>query len=175
MTIKNDQRNIDPNLGIADLLDRLAACWSALYMESLIDLWDADEPDPVYVAEELGDILIGLEDITFHLLRTASRLASARVTVREHWTKQLAPELALVVFISRWQFVRAETGSEAEAHSRVTGVCRRAPHGWRFIHYMEDSYHIPGERLEPGWGPFPPIPSERPSDAPRLRGAREET
>ena len=124
-----------------------------------IDLLDREEPDPVYVAQELGDILIGMEDVTFHLLRTAGRLSSAHIAVLAHWAKALAPDLALVVFICRWQFVRAETGVEAVTHSRVTAVCRRRADGWRFIHYMEDSYHIPAERREPGWGPFPAMSS----------------
>src|SRR5918994_7227555 len=100
----------DDTSGIAHLVERHAACWSALDMEGLIDLWDAEEPDLVYVAHELGDILVGLPDISFHLLRTAGRISSARVTIPGRWSRRLAENLGLTVFVCRWQFVRAETG-----------------------------------------------------------------
>jgi hypothetical protein len=109
----------------------------------------------VYVAHELGDMLVGIADISFHLLRTAARLSSARVTILGEWSRRLSADLAITVFICRWQFVRTETGEEAVAHSRVTAVCRRRAGRWMFVHYMEDSYYIPEQRSEPGWGAFP--------------------
>jgi hypothetical protein len=145
----------DDTSGIARLVERHAACWSVLDMEALIDLWDDEEPDPVYVAHELGDILVGLPEISFHLLRTAGRISSAHVTIPGQWSRRLAPDLGLTVFICRWNFVRADIGTDTVSHSRIAAVCRRRESGWRFIHYMEDSYYIPQERRDPGWGAFP--------------------
>ncbi len=158
MTRDADDRGAG-STAIAELVERHAALWSTLDMEGLIDLWDADDPEVVYVAHELGDILVGMPEIAVHLLRTGGRLSSAHVSIPGQWSRQLSDDIAVTVFICRWQFVRAESGTAAVAHSRVTALCRRVANGWRFAHYMEDSYYIPEQRSEPGWGAFPAAPA----------------
>jgi hypothetical protein len=128
---------------ISELLDRYAQSWSTLRLQEVADLWDETEVQPIYMAQELRNPLIGHSNIVHHLKRTARRLADADVRIGSLLVKQLAPDLALATFICRWHFVLRETRLAWTGHSRVTALFRRRAGEWRFIHYMEDSIFIP--------------------------------
>jgi hypothetical protein len=142
---------------VAQILGTYARSWSALQMQEVADLWvTTDDPGsaPTYVAEELGDVLLGRPEIEYHLLRTGERLARADVAMSEVILRRLGPGWVLALFLCRWELTGVETldgpgrelvsdGAGRVSHSRVSVILRQTPAGWRFAHYSEDAYFRP--------------------------------
>ena len=143
---------------VAQTLGRYARYWSALQMQEVADLWvSTDDPGTAatYVAEELGDVLLGRPDIEYHLLRTGERLVSADVAISEVILRRLGRGWVLAVFLCRWELTGVETlgglggelvgdhGAGRVSHSRVSVTLRQTPAGWRFAHYSEHPYFRP--------------------------------
>lgn len=123
---------------VAAVLDEYAAAWSAADLQRVADLWDDQETAPTYVADEIADVLCDHESISAHLLRTEHRLTAASISVSELRVSELAPGLALAVFLCRWQLDWA-------TYTRVSAVFRRRGQSWRFVHYMEAPFHVEDE------------------------------
>jgi hypothetical protein len=120
---------------IAQLLADHAAAWSRLDLHRVADDWDPAEPSPSYVAEELGDVLLDHQSIVSHLLRTEHRLTSVNVTISELEVCELAPDLAVAIYVCRWEF-------DWVSYTRVSAILRRRDGVWRFLHFMEAPFHV---------------------------------
>ena len=120
---------------VTAVLDEYTHAWSARDLQRVADLWD-DDPEATYVAEELGEVLVGRERIAEHLLRTENRLTgTTRVDVTDVSARELAEGLVLASFVCRWQF-------DWVTYSRVGVILRRRGPRWRFVHYMESPFHL---------------------------------
>jgi len=120
---------------IGELLEVFATAWSKVDLQRVAEQWDPVEPGSTYVAEELGEVLHGHQEIVSHLMRSEHRIASAEVEISEVEVRLLADDLALAVFVVRWFF-------EWVSYSRVSAVFRRRAGQWRFVHYMEAPHHL---------------------------------
>ncbi|MEH0551044.1 hypothetical protein [Streptomyces sp. B21-101] len=121
--------------GVAPVLQEYAAAWTALDLQSVADQWDRQDHEVTYIAEELGEVLVGHERISEHLLRTEHRISASSVSLRDVHVRELAPGLVLATFICRWDF-------EWVTYSRVSALLRRRGTRWLFAHYMEAPFHM---------------------------------
>ncbi|KQV94128.1 nuclear transport factor 2 family protein [Streptomyces sp. Root369] len=120
---------------VAATLEEYAAAWTALDLQRVADQWDRQDHEVTYIAEELGEVLVGHERISEHLLRTEHRITTSRASLRDVHVRELEPGLVLATFICRWDF-------EWVAYSRVSAVLRRRGTRWLFAHYMEAPFHM---------------------------------
>jgi hypothetical protein len=120
--------------GVSAFLEEYAEGWRSRDLQRVADLWDDEEPEVTYVADELAEILRDRDDVVDHLSRTEQRLGASKVDLDEITVQQLADDLVLTTFVCRWDF-------EWVSHSRVSALLRRRGDDWFFIHYMEAPFH----------------------------------
>ena len=65
---------------VADLVRAYDKRWSSLDFVGLGDLWERDDPQPIYVGDEYAAPLIGSDELDRHWARVAGRLKSAAVS-----------------------------------------------------------------------------------------------
>jgi hypothetical protein len=111
--------------------------WGATDFRELADLWDADEPLPVYMGEEYAGPVVGWPDLNRHFSRLAARLQAASVRSIPVRLDEPAPDLARVVLLSEWALTGVENPEPRRGRSWVTALLRRRANQWRLVHYME--------------------------------------
>ena len=100
-------------------------------------LWDAEEPHPTYLAEEIDDFLRDYAAIEAYWAASKaamSRLASRHRDVR---AQLIAPGLATATWCLHWNAEIVGRPVPVGGDVRVSAVLRRRAPGWRFIHYIE--------------------------------------
>lgn len=141
----------DVTAAVGAVLDEYEQCWSSLDFVRLRSLWDPDEADPIYVAEEGGAALIGYPAIEDYWSHTKAPLVRARLRTWDRRIKQVADDICVAYFAMRWMVELKPDGPMIVGASepvdgrrlpvggdvRVTAMFRHTAAGWRFIHYME--------------------------------------
>ena len=82
MTSPSDAHGVESAL--TDLVRDYDKRWSSLDFVALSDLWERDDPAPIYVGDEYAAPLIGNDELDRHWARVASRLKSASVSSTLH-------------------------------------------------------------------------------------------
>src|SRR5262245_51040110 len=95
---------------VSDLVREYDKCWSSLDFVGLADLWDRDDPQPIYVGDEYAAPLIGADELDRHWGRVAGRLKAAAVTSTLHECDVVGDTLVRALLLSRWTL----TGTEAD-------------------------------------------------------------
>lgn len=113
--------------------------WRLLDMRSLYRLWDPDEQDPVYIGGEYSAPVIGRGELGRHWGRLGGRITVAQTNSSLVHCMLLAPDLALIVYLSEWAFETANSDLRNSGQDWVTAVLRRRAEGWRFIHQAESA------------------------------------
>lgn len=113
--------------------------WRLLDMRSLYRLWDPDEQDPVYIGGEYPAPVIGRGELGRHWGRLGGRITVAQTNSSLVHCMLLAPDLALIVYLSEWAFETADSDLRNSGQDWVTAVLRRRAEGWRFIHQAESA------------------------------------
>ena len=113
--------------------------WRLLDMRSLYRLWDPDEQDPVYIGGEYSAPVIGRGELGRHWGRLGGRITVAQTNSSLVHCMLLAPDLALIVYLSEWAFETADSDLRNSGQDWVTAVLRRRAEGWRFIHQAESA------------------------------------
>ena len=125
---------------IGGVLADIESCWKRHDFEGLRALWDGDETQPIYVAEE-APALTSWASIDSYFAGTRGLLS--RVGHRTHGViiKALAPDLALAYYDMHWNAEIAAGGlfggDQIAGDVRVTVLFRKKPDGWRVFHYVE--------------------------------------
>ena len=125
---------------IGAVLAEIESCWKRHDFGGLRALWDADEPRPIYVAEE-APALTSWQEIDSYMAGTQGLLS--RVGHRTHGAivKELAPDLALAYYDMHWNAEVAKGGlfggEQIAGDVRVTVLFRKKRQGWRVFHYVE--------------------------------------
>jgi len=113
-----------------------AARWSSQDYASVLELWDADEPMPMYLAEEQKDWFIGWPALRAYLGTNTPFIEAIREEMSNIRVQPLSADLAAAVW--DMHFEMKYRGSPALGEDvRVTAILRRKPEGWRYIHYAE--------------------------------------
>lgn len=119
------------------VLTELYARYSARDFEATRALWDADEPHPTYLAEEIDDFLRSWPEIENYWTTTRTflpHLGARHCDLKAH---AIGPDLAIATCHMHWDALIAGTARAIGGDVRVTATFRRRADGWKLIHYVE--------------------------------------
>jgi ketosteroid isomerase-like protein len=126
---------------VQDVIDALEAAWKAHDFAALKTLWDIDDPQPIYIAEEAEEAFTSWPQIDAYWSRTGTVLSRVGHRTANRLIKSASPDIAIVLYDMHWNAEVAPGGlfgSEKMAgDNRVTIMLRRKPQGWRIFHYVE--------------------------------------
>ncbi|MSO64261.1 MAG: hypothetical protein EXQ85_00395 [Alphaproteobacteria bacterium] len=113
--------------------------WNAWEMAALRAMWDADEPEPIYVAEE-RDALIGWDALAAYWKVSEPRRSEHFIRFFDLRVRALAPTLAHAFYSLSWNFFMRDNplyqhpiGGEV----RATTLLRKKSDGWKLFHHIE--------------------------------------
>ena len=121
---------------LRQLLNIWQGYWRAKNFDGLASLWDEEDADPLYVAEEALEPMHSHAAIRAYWAETAKAIDRIRVEVSDLRAREIAPGIALAFFRLHWD---AAIGSRPPIGGdvRVSAAFRRKQDGWRFFHYLE--------------------------------------
>jgi hypothetical protein len=120
-------------------------CWSSLDFVGLADLWERDDPQPIYVGDEYAAPLIGADELDRHWARIASRLKAAAVTSTLHECDVLddtGDTLVRALLLSRWTLTGREADVKRTSASWITWLLVRRGERYRIFHQMESQVYL---------------------------------
>jgi hypothetical protein len=102
------------------------------------DLWDANEPMPMYLAEEEDGWRVGWDEMNNYFSRRggAGFLQATEYNASDIKVRLVSKDIAIATWNIYWQMKMRPTPPIAE-RLRATGVFRKTKAGWKFIHYAE--------------------------------------
>ncbi len=133
----------DPKLlaEIDGVLKRTEKIWLAQEWWRLPDeIWDRDDPTPMYVAEELYDVMIGWDILDEYIFPPKKGLDAFRWGYSNLWVKELAPGVALALY-DHWFEIKIKVpgpiGIPRHGFDRVLSLYNKKPDGWRQSLYAQ--------------------------------------
>ena len=104
------------------------------------EIWDRDDPTPMYVAEELYDVMIGWEVLDKYIFPPKKRLDAFRWGYSNLWVKELAPGVALALY-DHWFEIKIKLpgplGRPRHGFDRVLSLYNKKADGWRQSLYAQ--------------------------------------
>jgi len=134
--------NSRPLPDVSDLVREYDKCWSSLDFGGLADLWERDDPQPIYVGDEYAAPLIGLDELDRHWARVASRLKAASVNSTLHECDVVDDTVVRALLLSRWTLTARESDVRRTGASWVTWLLVRRGERLRIFHQMESEVHL---------------------------------
>lgn len=129
----------DLSAEIAAVLDETARIWNTQDYARLKTMWDTDDDEPFYLAEEQDDWVFGWPALEKYWVPVPGKRSVEALMMRYYKVraKQIAPDLALAAFWVRHDMKMSGPVKAWGGDARVTAVFRRKPEGWRFVSYTE--------------------------------------
>lgn len=120
------------------LVHETAERWNSQDYRTVLELWDADEEVPFYLAEEQEGWFIGWEPLKAYLSPPLPSpvMEGLREEMRDISVKIIADDLAIAAWYMHFEMKmrgRPPIGEDV----RVSAVMRKKPEGWRYIHWAE--------------------------------------
>ena len=117
------------------VLKRTEAIWEAQEWWRLPDeIWDRQDPTPMYVAEELYDVMIGWDILDEYIFPPKKGLDAFRWGYSNLWVKELAPGVALALY-DHWFEIKIKVpgpiGVPRHGFDRVLSIYNLRDDGWR--------------------------------------------
>jgi hypothetical protein len=134
--------NSRPLPDVSDLVREYDKCWSSLDFVGLADLWERDDPQPIYVGDEYAAPLIGTDELDRHWARVASRLKAASVTSMLHECDVVDEAVVRALLLSRWTLMGREADVRRTGTSWVTWFLVRRGESLRIFHQMESQVYL---------------------------------
>ena len=136
--MNDSQSNSDVTAAIQQVIKQTEANWNTQDFSTVLDLWDRDEPEPYYLAEERDEWLIGWDQLNGYLNPPTRNPAveAVRLVISDIRVKQLASDLAFAIWDLHFE-MKIKGRRPLGENIRVTGIFRKKPEGWRYIHYAE--------------------------------------
>ena len=104
------------------------------------EIWDRDDPSPMYVAEELYDVMIGWDVLDEYIFPEKKGLDAFRWGYSNLWVKELAPGVALALY-DHWFEIKIKApgpiGTPRHGFDRVLSIYNRKADGWRQSLYAQ--------------------------------------
>jgi hypothetical protein len=116
--------------------------WSSLDFIGVADLWERDDPQPIYVGDEYAAPLIGADELDRHWARIASRLKAASVSSTLHECDVVDDTVIRALLLSRWTLTGKEAETKRSGASWITWLLVRRGEGYRIFHQMESQVHL---------------------------------
>lgn len=134
-----DQQSTRLQHDIAAVIHDMAGRWAENTWPTIpADLWDQDEPMPMYLAEEQEGWLIGWDAVRdyFNPKHGAGFMQAADYQASDIQVRTVADDIAVATWNIYWQMKIRPSPPIAE-RLRATGIFRKTAAGWKFIHYAE--------------------------------------
>ena len=122
---------------IEGVLAALCGCWNRLELGGIRALWDADEPEPYLLPQEIEAPIIGWAGFDAHWKKAASRLKRSSMRVWDVHAKDIGGGLATAVYKFHWNGEIIGFDHLVGIDSRATAIFRRKGDAWKFIQYIE--------------------------------------
>jgi hypothetical protein len=123
---------------IDDVLKRTREIWNSQDFARLKEVWDADDPEPWYVPEEIETPFFSWPQIEKYWNPGRKVLTGFRWDYSNLRVKQLAPDLALALFDHFYEIELIFGPQDPTAgFDRVLTLFRKTPEGWRHILYAQ--------------------------------------
>jgi hypothetical protein len=137
-------RSDDPTVesALTDLVRDYDKQWSTLDFVGLADLWERDDPQPIYVGDEYAAPLIGTDELDRHWSRVAGRLKAASVSSTLHEFDVVDDTVVRALLLSRWRLTSRETDVERPGSSWITWLLVRRDERYRIFHQMESQVYL---------------------------------
>jgi hypothetical protein len=116
--------------------------WSDLDFIALADLWERDDPQPIYVRDEYAAPLIGTDDLDRHWARVAARLKGASVSSALHEFDVVRDTIVRALLLSRWRLLGRGAAVEHTGTSWITWLLVRRGQRYRIFHQMESQVYL---------------------------------
>jgi len=127
---------------LSSLISEYDAKWSALNVAGVADLWERDNPQPMYIGDEYAMPLIGADELDRHWARIAGRLKRASVSSQLWSADALAGGLARCVLLSRWSFTGEESDIAHTGASWITWLLTPRGDKYLIFHHMESQVYL---------------------------------
>jgi hypothetical protein len=134
--------NSRPQFDVRDLVREYDKLWSTLDFVGLADLWEHDDPQPIYVGDEYAAPLIGTDDLDRHWARVASRVKAASVSSTLHEFDVVDDTVARALLLSRWSLTGRESDVQRTGASWITWLLVRRGERYRIFHQMESQVYL---------------------------------
>jgi hypothetical protein len=134
--------NSRPQFDVTDLVREYDKLWSTLDFVGLADLWEHDDPQPIYVGDEYAAPLIGTDDLDRHWARVASRVKAASVSSTLHEFDVVDDTVARALLLSRWSLTGRESDVQRTGASWITWLLVRRGERYRIFHQMESQVYL---------------------------------
>ena len=140
MTPRSDGDAVESAL--TDLVRDYDKRWSSLDFVGLGDLWERDDPQPIYVGDEYAAPLIGNDELDRHWARVAGRLKSASVSSTLHEYDVVDDTVVRALLLSRWSLTGREADVQRTGASWITWLLVRRGRRYRIFHQMESQVYL---------------------------------
>jgi hypothetical protein len=126
---------------IGAVLKRTEEIWNSQHFYRLKDVWDADDPEPWYVPEEIVTPFRSWPEIERYWGPPLRVLKAFRWQFSNLHVKSLAPDLALALFDHFYEIElaigRPPLPPPTAGFDRCLALFRRKPDGWKHILYAQ--------------------------------------
>jgi hypothetical protein len=115
------------------------AIWDSQQYGRLKELWDTEDPEPFYLAEEQQDWRFGWDALHkyWEPVPGKRRIEAILMRYRDIHVKQIASDLAIAACWVRHDLKLRGPMKPTGGDARVMAVFRKRDNGWRFIAYAE--------------------------------------
>ena len=129
---------VDLKNELNDLLTAVEDCWNRRKPTELKGLWDQEETDPYYIAEEVPEPMYGWDTIEPYWRAAEDLLLKFSIRTWDLKCKMLSDDLAAMNYMMHWNgLIKGMEDSPLGLNVRVSAVVRKTNAGWRFCHYVE--------------------------------------
>jgi hypothetical protein len=128
--------------GLLSLVSEYDEKWPALDFAGLANLWERQDPRPMYIGDEYAMPLLGADELDRHWARIGSRLKRASVSTQLWSADELAGGVARCVLLSRWSFTGQESDVAHTGTSWITWLLTFRGDGYRIFHHAESQVYL---------------------------------
>jgi hypothetical protein len=121
------------------VLEQTAALWNSQQFHRLKEVWDADDPEPWYVPEEIPEPFFAWPALERYWNPGRKVLDAFRWQFSNLKVKALAPDLTLAIFDHFYEIAVAvgRPSPPTAGFDRCLTLFRKKPEGWRHILYAQ--------------------------------------
>lgn len=122
------------------VLDRTAELFNS--QKSVIELWDTDDAQPYYIAEEIREPIVGWDALNAYMDPARKRMLDTfRWGYSNLRARLLCPDIALALFDHWFEIlIVGENQVPRAGFDRVLALYRKRPDGWKQILYAQCPY-----------------------------------